>query len=51
MKTLIALIVLTGVVVASAALATPPRPVTDAEVQRVIDDRLHEMLVQLNSNR
>lgn len=51
MKTFIALIVLTGVAVASAALATPPKPATDAEVQRVIDERLHEMLVRLNASR
>lgn len=51
MKTIIAIIVLTGVAVASAAMATPPKPASDAEVQRVIDERLHEMLVQLNSSR
>jgi hypothetical protein len=51
MKTIIALLVLAGVAIASAAIATPPRKVTDAEVQRVIDERLHEMLVKLNSRR
>ncbi len=49
MKTLIALVLLTAVAVASAALATPPKKVSDAEVQRAIDSRLHEMLVRLNS--
>ncbi len=51
MKTFIALVLLSGIAIASAALATPPKPATDAEVQRVIDERLHEMLVQLNSAR
>ncbi len=51
MKFFIALVMLSALAIASAAVATPPKPVTDAEVQRVIDDRLHEMLVQLNSKR
>ncbi len=53
MKTMMALVVLAGAVVGSSvAMATQPplaaKPQSDAEVQRVIDARLHELLVKLN---
>jgi hypothetical protein len=48
MKSLAAMSV-AAAVVGGVALARPAHQVTDAQVQAVIDARLHEMLVKLNA--
>lgn len=49
MKKLLAVAVTVSVaVLAGAAYGRQTKPVTNEEVERVIDARLHEMLVKLN---
>lgn len=52
MKKLIAVALTVSVaVVAGAAYGRNEKPVTNEEVERVIDARLHQMLVKLNQQR
>lgn len=48
------LLILASLIVAAAATAATTlshRKVSDAEVNRAIDERLHEMLVKLNAEK
>jgi hypothetical protein len=51
MKKLFAVMTVAVVAVAGAVFAGQSRRVTNEEVERVIDARLHQMLVKLNHDR
>lgn len=49
MKKLFAVMTVSMVAVAGVVFAGQPKRVTNEEVERVIDARLHQMLVKLNT--
>lgn len=51
MKKLFAVSMVLAVAVAGVAFGRQHKRVSDAEVERVIDARLHQMLVKLNQSR
>lgn len=51
MKKLFAVMTLAAMAVAGAVFAGPSKRVTNEEVDRVIDARLHQMLVKLNASK
>ena len=51
MKKLFAVVTVAVVAVAGGVLAGPSRRVSNEEVEKVIDARLHQMLVKLNHSK
>ncbi len=52
MKKILAVVALAAVVVGSLSMAKPaPKRLSDAEVNAVVDARLHELLARMNAQR
>ncbi len=51
MKKIFAVVMLSAVAVTGVAFARSQRRISNAEVERVIDARLHLMLVEMNHKR